>query len=459
MTTSKGTTAYAVPPASPSSRRRATVAAVISGLILSLFGVGLLASTSEAAGADRLFPREGRIGSGQSVAALAARDQSGRDDDWDRYVEFIPSDTLHRSVLLLTPQGQGADRLDIDLNYRGPDAGENRWRLLVRDWEAGQWVKVFDNVDVADWEWTPSTVSLDDPARFLDGNGQVRLRYVSSNARDVSQLDSLRVRLRGDAPAPPPGSPGVSLPPAGAGFDYQIGGDYPLPSGTSVVSRDWFAGAPARSAYTICYVNAFQTQPDEAGVARPDETSAWPADLVLTGLAQDPNWTGEYLIDLSTADKRARAADWVAPMVQTCADRGFDAVEFDNLDSWTRFEDVPSIQEQMPFGRPEAVALAGLITEHAHGLGLAVGQKNTPQLIDNKDHEAVGFDFAIAEECGQYRECGDYTAGYGEQVIVVEYTAAGLRRACDGFGSRLSIVRRDVGVSTPGDAGYVFDRC
>lgn len=192
---------------------------------------------------------------------------------------------------------------------------------------------------------------------------------------------------------------------------------------------------------------------------RPDETRAWPVDLVLSELAQDPSWTGEYLIDLSTAEGRARAADWVAPMVQTCKDKGFDAVEFDNVDSWTRFEDIPSIQERMPFGRPEAVAFAGLITEHAHGLGLAVGQKNTLQLIEGGDHEVVGFDFAITEECGEFDECGSYTAGYDDRVIDIEYTDEGFDRACSGFGDQLSIVRRDVEVSTPDDVGYVLDRC
>ena len=56
----------------------------------------------------------------------------------------------------------------------------------------------------------------------------------------------------------------ASPPPANAGFDYQIGGDYPLPPGVRVVSRDWFNGAAPAGAYGICYVNAFQTQADEA---------------------------------------------------------------------------------------------------------------------------------------------------------------------------------------------------
>ena len=68
------------------------------------------------------------------------------------------------------------------------------------------------------------------------------------------------------------------------------------------MSRDWFAGEPldAADTYSICYVNAFQTQPDEDGVDRPDERSNWPAELVLVELGDDPNWEGEYLVDLST---------------------------------------------------------------------------------------------------------------------------------------------------------------
>ena len=66
----------------------------------------------------------------------------------------------------------------------------------------------------------------------------------------------------------------VAPPPANASFDYQIGGDYPLPAGVSVVSRDWFSGdAAADPAYSICYVNAFQTQADEAG-RRPPRRAA-----------------------------------------------------------------------------------------------------------------------------------------------------------------------------------------
>ena len=58
-------------------------------------------------------------------------------------------------------------------------------------------------------------------------------------------------------------------------------------------------------------------------------------------LGDDPHWGGEYLVDVSTAGKRRRAADWVAQMTDGCASKGFEAVEYDNLDSWTRFDGTP----------------------------------------------------------------------------------------------------------------------
>ena len=194
------------------------------------------------------------------------------------------------------------------------------------------------------------------------------------------------VALTLGAPAP---RSGPAPPPANAGFDYQIGGDYPLPGGVSVVSRDWFSGRPAADpAYSICYVNAFQTQSNERGTDRPDERSNWPRRLVLSKLGDDPHWGGEYLVDISTAKKRRAAAGWVKQMIAGCADEGFDAVEFDNLDSWTRFNGTP-LRNKVPFGKREALAYAELLADQTHARGMAVGQKNTAE-ITRQQSDASG---------------------------------------------------------------------
>ena len=88
-------------------------------------------------------------------------------------------------------------------------------------------------------------------------------------------------------------------------------------------------------------------------------------------------------------------------MIRTCARKGFDAVEFDNLDSWTRFDDTPR-EGDVPFGKGAAIAYATRLTRRAHGAGWRSAQKNTTQLTRRQARGRIGFDFAIAEECGVY---------------------------------------------------------
>ncbi|CAL9283951.1 endo alpha-1,4 polygalactosaminidase [Streptomyces sp. SudanB182_2057] len=231
----------------------------------------------------------------------------------------------------------------------------------------------------------------------------------------------------------------VRLPPKGAGFDYQIGGAYPPPKGVRVVSRDR-SDSPAPGLYNICYVNAFQAQPAER--------SSWPADLLLRdgrgGLVIDEDWD-EPLLDIGTPAKRERVAKRVNGWIDGCADKGFDAVEPDNYDSYTRSDGLLTTAD--------ATAFMALLSRHAHARHLAIAQKNTAELAARR--ERAGLDFAVTEECGQYDECGVYAEAFDDRVVDIEYTDRGLAAARARWGGRLSIVRRDRDVSTPASAAYV----
>jgi len=238
----------------------------------------------------------------------------------------------------------------------------------------------------------------------------------------------------------------VAAPPANAMFDYQIGEAYRPPSGVRVVSRDR-ESSPAAGLYNICYVNAFQTQPHEVQWWQDNHD-----DLLLKdddgNYVVDGEWN-EILLDVSSARKRAAVAAIVNDWIDGCADDGFDAVEPDNLDSWTRSDG--------HLDEDDAVAFASLLTAHAHAAGLAIGQKNTAELADAGPE--IGFDFAVAESCGRFDECDAYTDAYGAKVIVIEYRRQDFRAACDGWGSTLSVVLRDRDVTAPGSATYVYDAC
>ncbi|WP_374454156.1 endo alpha-1,4 polygalactosaminidase [Nocardioides sp.] len=215
--------------------------------------------------------------------------------------------------------------------------------------------------------------------------------------------------------------------PTGTDVDYQLGGPAYVPDNVGIVVRDR-TETPAPGAYNVCYVNGFQTQPDARRFWRKHR------DLVLRDgrgrPVEDEAW-GEWLLDIRTPAKRAQLARVVGRWTAGCARDGFDAVEYDNLDSYVRSRGLVT-------GR-QATAYARLLTARAHDSGLAAGQKNRA----GWDGRRAGFDFAVAEECGRYDECAAYTDVYGDQVLVVEYRARDFDKTCTGYGDRLAVVLRD----------------
>lgn len=253
-----------------------------------------------------------------------------------------------------------------------------------------------------------------------------------------------------DGPDDPPDDGGPSippppLPPLDASFDYQLGGAYPPPAGVEIVSR---AGeeSPAAGAYSICYLNGFQIHPDHA--------AAWLADhpaLILRDSAGDPvidpAWD-EMLIDVGTPAKRAAVAAIVVPWIEACAAAGFDAIEIDNLDTFTRSG-----------GRltaDDAVAMMQSYSDAAHARGLAAAQKNAIELVGRRSE--LRTDFVVTEECARYGECGAFAAAYDDHVLVIEYSQADFDTACEGW-PELSIVLRDLHLATPASGAYRFDGC
>jgi hypothetical protein len=269
----------------------------------------------------------------------------------------------------------------------------------------------------------------------------------SRSARRLAALSALLATLlvptlATDEAAAAPAA--VSLPPAHAGFDYQIGGAYPPPAGVSVVSRD-HDDAPTAGLYNICYVNAFQVQPGAEG--------DWDSDLLLHDangeVVYDQDW-GEALLDTSTAAKRRRIADTVDGWIDECAAKGYQAIEPDNYDSYSRSEKLLT--------SAEAEAYITLLSAHAHSDGLAIAQKNTSE-IARIGRDEIGFDFVVAEECFEWDECDVYADVYDNRVMVIEYERSYFDGACRAFGGRLAIVLRDVPVSAPGSRGYQYDSC
>ncbi len=243
--------------------------------------------------------------------------------------------------------------------------------------------------------------------------------------------------------SPPP--PALRLPQPNAGFDYQLGGAYPPPSGVTVVSRDR-TEASAPGLFNICYVNGFQIQDGEVAYWKANHP-----DLMLKDakgkLVIDPDWD-EIMLDPRTAAHRSALASVIGGWIAGCSADGFDAVEIDNLDTFTRSHGL--ITED------EAVAQMRLFADAAHANGIAIAQKNSAEIVGRRDE--MGTDFAVAEECDRYSECDAYTGAYGDHVLVIEYRRRDFEAGCAAY-PNLSIVLRDLDLVTPSSKRYLFDGC
>jgi hypothetical protein len=243
----------------------------------------------------------------------------------------------------------------------------------------------------------------------------------------------LALTLVGAAPYPrATAAPGDPLP-SESDVDYQLGGPWDgVPDHVGIVVRDRTA-QPLAGRYNVCYVNGFQTQPG----ARRFWRQHWRLVLKRDGRpVTDERW-GEWLLDLRTPARRRAIARIVGRWTRGCARDGYDAVEYDNLDSFTRSHRL--------LKRRHALAYARLLVRAAHRADLRVGQKN----LAGFDGTTIGFDFAVAEQCGRWEECRRYARSYGDQVLAIEYRDQDFAVTCEQYGDRWPVVRRDLAL-TPG---------
>ncbi|MGK2875930.1 MAG: endo alpha-1,4 polygalactosaminidase [Nocardioides sp.] len=234
------------------------------------------------------------------------------------------------------------------------------------------------------------------------------------------------------------GAADVTEIPADFDVDYQLGGtNDDLPADVGIVVRDR-TESPRDGAFNVCYVNGFQAQPD----ARKFWRHHWRLVLKKNGKPVTDTAWHEWLLDTRTPARRTALGRILGGWIDGCAEEGFDAVEFDNLDSFTRSRKMIS--------RRQGLAFAAILINRAHKADLLAGQKN----LAGYDGTRIGFDFAVSEECGAWDECRAYADDFGDQVLAVEYRKKDYRTTCAEFGDRWPVVLRDRNLTPTGIHRY-----
>lgn len=150
----------------------------------------------------------------------------------------------------------------------------------------------------------------------------------------------------------------------------------------------------------VCYFSAGSSEN-----WRKDFDRFKPADM---GRPLD-GWAGERWLDVRSQNVRVI----MAARLDLAVERGCDAVEPDNVDGYSNKPGFPfTASDQLDYNR--------FLATEAHRRGLGIGLKNdlaqVRALVDS-------FDFAVNEQCAQYRECDrlrPFTAA-GKPVFSAEY--------------------------------------
>jgi len=201
-------------------------------------------------------------------------------------------------------------------------------------------------------------------------------------------------------------------PPPGLSWQWQIGNDdidTSIPA--DVYDIDLYVDQAiidklhSQDRKVICYISVGSWED-----WRPDQDQ-FPEEV----LGNDyEGWPGERWLDIR---KLGQLAPILRARFDLCKAKGFDAIEPDNMEIYTNKTGFPlTYEDQLNFAR--------WLADEAHSRGLAIGQKNAPDMV--KDVLEL-YDFAITEDAFYYHWAADMSPYIeaGKAVFAAEYTDLG----------------------------------
>lgn len=191
-------------------------------------------------------------------------------------------------------------------------------------------------------------------------------------------------------------------------WQWQLTGTVDTSVPVSVYDIDLFnndssvvAALHAQGRKVICYVSVGSFENWRPDASRfPESVKGLPLD----GFA-DERWLDIRRLDILKPILEAR--------FDQCKQKGFDAIEPDNVDGYTN-------RTGFPLAARDQIAFNSWLASAAHARGLSIGLKN--DLDQVRELEPL-FDWALSEQCFEYKECNLLKPflDAGKAVLEVEY--------------------------------------
>lgn len=234
---------------------------------------------------------------------------------------------------------------------------------------------------------------------------------IKSPKKETSQAATPPANPPRSEPAPTPAptpAPNGWLPTVGQTWQYQLMDTVDLSIKANVYDIDGF-DTPAskvkaihdQGSYAICYISAGSWEN-----WRPD-AGQFPASVKGKNL---DGWPGEKWLDTRNINA---LASLMSHRMDMCASKGFDGVEFDNIDGHIQDSGFGiSYTQQLTYNK--------WLADTARAKGLKVGLKNN---LDQVSRLVGHYDFAVNEECYEWNECAELTPFINahKPVFHVEY--------------------------------------
>jgi hypothetical protein len=156
----------------------------------------------------------------------------------------------------------------------------------------------------------------------------------------------------------------------------------------------------AAGRHVVCYIDAGTWEN-----WRPD-AGKYPKSL----LGKSNGWPGERWLDIR---QLAVLGPIMEARLNLCATKGFDSVEFDNVDGYSN-------DTGFSLTAPDQFTFNTWLANQAHARRLSAALKND---LDQVTELVPYFEWALDEQCFQFNECGRLTPfiAAGKAVMEVEY--------------------------------------
>ena len=419
--------------------------------------------------------------SDQPLSVLDTFDQVNEEDNWSVYLEASPSEKRFVGLFYFKqPVGKSWEKLKVYVNTLGEESSSQRWKFQIRDFLNEKWVTLGDNSNASGWVWHDQVFHIDaDVSNFINAKNYIKIRYLSNNNVDVSNIDQFVVELiedfsgtgsstdtdtntgSGSSTNTGSGSSTDTDTNTGSGSstdtDTNTGSDSSTDSdaGDSTDPTDWWMPTPDEQLTWQWQINGnlnTSLNVDMYDVDLFDTSASQIAALKNSGkvvvcyfsagtyegwrddwrqhfsFINSDSYSGNeppFASNMSDWDERwldIRRIDLLTPIMQSrmalAKAKGCDAVEPDNMDAYTN-----GSETGIPLTAADQLAYNKWIAKQAHLVGLSVGLKND---VDQLDELVDHFDWALNEQCFQYNECEGYSAftSAGKAVFGVEYSGS-----------------------------------